>query len=70
MNRSSFVRIKTVSIFLTALVAVSLAACGENLQSGTSCPLLCPPESAPQDTAHPPQCAAVFSWTQTFPQSV
>jgi hypothetical protein len=47
MNRSFFVRIKRLAFFLSALVAVSLAACGENLASGGACPLLCPPEAAP-----------------------
>jgi hypothetical protein len=47
MKRSFFVRIKSFSIFITALMAVSIAACGENLESGNGCPLLCPPESAP-----------------------
>jgi hypothetical protein len=47
MNRSFFLRIKSISIFAIALATASLAACGENLSSGNSCPLLCPPESAP-----------------------
>jgi hypothetical protein len=51
MNRSVFVRFKSLSIFLAAVVAASIAACGENLESGNSCPLLCPGEQAPlQDT--------------------
>jgi hypothetical protein len=38
---------KSVAILIVALAAVSLGACGENLQSGNACPLLCPPEAAP-----------------------
>jgi hypothetical protein len=47
MNRSFFVRFKSLSIFLVAVAVVAMAACGENLESGGACPLLCPGESAP-----------------------
>ena len=47
MNRSFFVRFKSLSIFLAALAVTSVAACGETLESGGGCPLLCPGESAP-----------------------
>jgi hypothetical protein len=47
MNRSFFVRFKSLSVFLAALAVASVAACTEDLQSGNSCPLLCPGESAP-----------------------
>jgi hypothetical protein len=47
MNRSSFVRIKALSFFAVLMTAGSLAACGESLGAGGSCPLLCPQESAP-----------------------
>lgn len=51
MNRSFFVRFKSLSIFFVAAAVASIAACSENLDSGGSCPLLCPGESAPlQDT--------------------
>ena len=46
MNRSFFVRIKALSLFAVVLTAGSLAACGESLSAGGSCPLLCPQESA------------------------
>lgn len=47
MNRSFFVRFKSLSIFLVATAVASIAACSENLESGGGCPLLCPGESAP-----------------------
>lgn len=47
MNRSSFVRFKSLSIFAVLLLTGSLAACSENLAAGGSCPMLCPQESAP-----------------------
>jgi hypothetical protein len=47
MNGSSFLRFKSLSIFMLALGAASLAACGEKLDAGNGCPLLCPLESAP-----------------------
>jgi hypothetical protein len=47
MNRSSFVRFKSLSLFLACFALASLAACGEDLESGHSCPLLCPQETAP-----------------------
>src|SRR3954463_138605 len=47
MNRSFFVRYKSLSIFFVAVTVASIAACSENLDSGGSCPLLCPGESAP-----------------------
>ena len=47
MNRNFFVRIKSFSILVIALATASLAACSEKLESGNSCPLLCPPEAAP-----------------------
>jgi hypothetical protein len=47
MNGSSFVRFKSLSIFMLALAAASLAACSEKLDAGNGCPLLCPQESAP-----------------------
>jgi hypothetical protein len=47
MNRSSFVRFKSLSLFLACLAVGSLAACSEDLESGHSCPLLCPQETAP-----------------------
>ena len=51
MNRSFFVRFKSLSIFFVAVAVASIAACSENLESGGSCPLLCPGESSPlQDT--------------------
>ena len=47
MNRSSFVHLKSLSVFLAALAVASVVACTEDLESGSSCPLLCPGESAP-----------------------
>ena len=47
MNRSFFLRFKSLSIFVLAVAAVSLAGCGEKLGAGGACPLLCPPESSP-----------------------
>lgn len=47
MNRSFYVRYKRLSVFLAALAVASVAACTEDLESGKSCPLLCPGESAP-----------------------
>jgi hypothetical protein len=47
MNRSFFVRFKSLSILLFVAAVATVAACGENLDSGSACPLLCPGESAP-----------------------
>ena len=47
MNRSFFVRFKSLSIFVFVAAVATIAACGENLDSGSACPLLCPGESAP-----------------------
>ena len=47
MNRSFFVHFKSLSVFLAALAVASVAACTEDLESGNTCPLLCPGESAP-----------------------
>ena len=47
MKRSFFVRFKSLAIFCVAVAVASIAACSENLDSGGSCPLLCPGESAP-----------------------
>jgi hypothetical protein len=47
MNRSFFVRFKSLSLFVFVAAVATIAACGENLESGGACPLLCPGESAP-----------------------
>jgi hypothetical protein len=47
MNRSSFVRFKSLSIVFFVVAVATIAACSENLDSGSACPLLCPGESAP-----------------------
>jgi hypothetical protein len=47
MNRSFFVRFKSLSLFVAALAIATVSACTEDLQSGSSCPLLCPGEAAP-----------------------
>jgi hypothetical protein len=47
MNRSFFVHFKSLSLFAAALAVATVSACTEDLQSGSSCPLLCPGESAP-----------------------
>ena len=51
MIRSHYVRFKRLSIVLVAIMVATFSACSEDLESGGTCPLLCPGESAPlQDT--------------------
>jgi hypothetical protein len=47
MIRSLVVRFKALSIFAVLVASVAVASCSQDIQGGSSCPLLCPQQPAP-----------------------
>src|SRR5258708_7589891 len=49
MIRSHVLRFKALSLFAVLLTTAAVASCSEDIQGGSSCPLLCPQDAPPKE---------------------